>query len=203
PLGIDFGKDPPLPPAVHATGLSWVGIEGYLDGPGDTISQVNIDRLNQQLTTLKSQALGLPIVIVGQSYTRNTCWANVDNVRDLQAPTYVQAAGDPNVLQLQMFAFARSTGAHDTPELAEPQLLAGEDLLHRTFNSARRGLRTISVRGTTASGAVAWARRTVTVDGPMIHVGLTVPGNSAGQAARVIHKPHPATYGWTPTASGA
>src|SRR5262249_39220396 len=77
PLGIDFGKDPPLPPAVHATGLSWVGIEGYLDGPGDTISQVNIDRLNQQLTTLKSQALGLPIVIVGQSYTRNTCWANV------------------------------------------------------------------------------------------------------------------------------
>jgi hypothetical protein len=203
PLGIDFGTVNPLPPAVHAEGLSWVGIEGYLDGPGDPISQVNIDRLNQQLTTLKSQALGLPIVIVGQSYTRNTCWANVDNVRDLQPVTYAQAAADPNVLQLQMFAFARATGAHDNPELTEPQLLAGEDLLHRTFTSAKRGLRTISVRGTTASGAVAWARRTVTVDGPMIHVGLTVPGNSAGQVARVIHKPDPATYSWTMTGGGA
>jgi hypothetical protein len=201
PLGIDFGTI--VPPAVHAAGLSWVGIEGYLDPPGDPISQVNIDRLNQQLTTLKSQALGLPIVIVGQAYTRNTCWANVDTLRDLQPPTYAQAAADPNVLQLQMFAYGRSTGTNDNPELAEPHLLAGEDVLHRTFTSARRGLRTISVRGTTASGAVAWARRTVTADGPMIHAALTVPGNAANQVARVIHKPLPAAYSWTMTGGGA
>ena len=159
----------PLPGWKDAPGLSWVGIEGYLNPPGSPVSQTNIDELNARVRERMAEVPDdKQIMLVMMAYDRNcgaapTCWANIDTLRDLQVPTYLIAHDDPRVISLTMFAYARQGGSRDHPELRTPHRLIGERILDVSIRGAANGLRTLSVKGFDADGNVATDRVTVIV----------------------------------------
>lgn len=175
PLGFTYVYNEPLPEAVDAPSLDWVGIEAYLDAPGNPVSQVNIDALSSHLAVAKARvAPEKQIVLVMMAYDRNGTWKDVDTLRDLQGVAYLHAYNDPRVTAIAMFAYTRAGGSRDHPELRTPHRLIGERILNLSVPEAGNGPRTLSVEGIDLAGDTARDRITVTVANPFRLAGAAV-----------------------------
>jgi hypothetical protein len=119
PLGVVYTRTQVLTSeAILANGLDWVGIEAYVDPPGSSDSQDNIDNLNAYLTQAKARVPSdKKIVLVMMAYDRNSGWKNIATLTDLQIPTYLFAYNDPRVIAITMFSYGRCGGTRAHPEL--------------------------------------------------------------------------------------
>jgi hypothetical protein len=187
-MGFVYRYDQPLPDAVKATGLDWVGIEAYLDFPGHPVSDVNVAALNVYLTNAKAQVpAGKQIVLVIMAYDRNgswSSWSNIDTLRDLQIPVYLQAYNDPRVVAITMFAYTRPGGSRDHQELRTPHRLIGERLLGLSVPLAGNGLRTLSVKAYDSAGNSVMDRVTLTI----ANLPSSDPPNAAPTIAPIINQ---------------
>jgi hypothetical protein len=112
--------------AIKAQGLDWVGVEAYVDAPGDANSQVNQNKLNQLLDQAKTRVpADKKLVFVMMAYARNGLWTNMNTLKDLQMPTYNKAYNDQRVLGVTMFSYGRSSGTQEHPELKTPHIKIG------------------------------------------------------------------------------
>jgi hypothetical protein len=164
PMGVVYVYNQPLPDAVNAPNLDWVGIEAYLNFPGSPSSQVNIDTLSTYLEGTKAQVpAGKDIVLVMMAYDRNGQWTNIETLRDLQVPTYLHAYNDPRVVAINMFAYTRAGGSRDHPQLRVPHRLIGEKTLGTAIAGAGNGPRTLSIKAYDAGGNSSTDRVSVVV----------------------------------------
>ena len=131
PIGIVFtGKQILEGEAIFANGLDWVGIEAYVDPPGDPDPEVNVATLTAFVQAAKARVpADKNLVLVMQAYDRNGLWTDMATLARLQAAAYDLARDDPRVLSLNMFAYGRPGGTHDHPELRHEHLLIGEKVL--------------------------------------------------------------------------
>jgi hypothetical protein len=115
PMGIVYTQDQTLNSnAIFATGLDWVGIEAYVSAPGDANAQVNVDNLNNFINRAKARIpADKNIVMIMQAYSRNYAWTNIDTLKELQLPTYLQSYNDPRVIAINMFAYGRPSGSRE------------------------------------------------------------------------------------------
>jgi hypothetical protein len=195
PMGFVYRYDEPLPEAINAPSLNWVGIEAYLDAPGSPLSQANINALNAYLQTTKAQVpSGKQIVLVMMAYDRNGTWPNIDTLRDLQVPVYLAAYNDPRVIAINMFSYTRRGGSRDHPELRTPHRLMGERILDRSIPDAENGPRTIRVVAYGVSGGRASDRITVTVRNADV-----TPTYTPTPTAYITDTPTPTPTTWTIT----
>jgi hypothetical protein len=107
---------------IYAPGLDFVTIEAYVhwsfqnDGPGA------VNDLNAYLASAKSRVVGAgkQIILTGQAYDRNGNWTNASTLELLQAPVYLNAYNDWNVVAIMMFSFNRPGGTANYPNLRQP-----------------------------------------------------------------------------------
>lgn len=115
--------------ALFAPRLKWIGIEAYVNAPGDPDPQVNAARLDAFLDQAKARIPSAKgIVMVMQAYDRNFNWKDMRTLAAIQDPAYLKAYDDPRVLALTMFSYARPGGTRDHPELKARHLLMAEAL---------------------------------------------------------------------------
>jgi hypothetical protein len=166
PVGLVFAHGAePTSAFLSTTSLDFASFEAYLNGPAGTpyefspLPWVNVARLNQLVTNLKSRAAGAgrQVVLIGQSYTRNYGWANVDLVRDLQTPPYLLSRSDPNVKALELFSYVRASGAREISDLRVPHRLIGARVLGSApAQPPGNGPRTVAIRAVDAAGNSSW-----------------------------------------------
>jgi len=133
PLGIVYTQSQSLDEnAITAQGLDWVGLEAYVDPPGDSNSKVNVDKLNIFLKRAKAR---IPpdknIVIVMQAYSRNFGWKDINTLKELQMPAYNHSYNDPRVIALMMFAYGRPSGTRDNLDLRPIHRKMGNAVLNK------------------------------------------------------------------------
>ena len=129
PIGITFVS---LSDAVNAQGMDWAGVEAYINPPGDSNTQTNVNQLNSLITQAKSTIpSNKNIVLIMMAYDRNGQWTNMQTLKGLQQPVYMQAYNDPRVIAIAMFSYARTGGARDHAELKEVQQAIGQKILNR------------------------------------------------------------------------
>lgn len=129
PIGVVYTQSQVLNEnAIDATGLDWVGLEGYVDPPGSPDSKVNVDKLNNFFKKAKAR-VSKNLVIVMQAYTRNGAWTNIQTLKDLQEPSYLAAKDDPRVLALTMFSYGRPSGTRENPSLKNRHIKFGNEIL--------------------------------------------------------------------------
>jgi hypothetical protein len=168
PMGFVYVHNEPLPDAIHAPSLDWVGIEAYLDYSGSSDSQAYVEVLNKYLNSTKAQVpSGKQIVLVMMAYDRNGNWTNIDILRDLQIPVYMQAFDDPRVVAITMFSYSRAGGSRDHPELRTSHRLIGERILGVSIPGSGNGPRTLTVQAFHRFGVRATDRVTVNVLDPI------------------------------------
>lgn len=186
PLGIVYRHvDLPSavpPPSMEANGLNWIGIEAYLDGPGNIDPQVNADDLLRRLRrAVQRVPPNRDIVIVMMAYERLNQWVNKpDTLRDLQIPAYIVAAETPDVVSLNMFAYARPGGTRDKPLLKTSHRMMAEKVLGTEIYGAEVGRRTLTIRGYTAQG-----------DSVTKGIVVTVRGGGGGGCTTLFPAPEP------------
>jgi len=153
PIGIVYTRQQVLAEdAIFAAGLDWVGIEAYVDPPGDPSSAVNVQALEDYVNQAKARVPAEKnLVLVMQAYDRNGAWTNMETLVPLQTAAYDLARDDPRVLSLNMFAYGRPGGSHDHPELRHEHLKIGEKLLGITVAELSNGPATLTAKST--SGA--------------------------------------------------
>jgi hypothetical protein len=160
---------------ANAAGLDWIGIEAYLDGPGDDISQNNIDNLYNIVNIAMNRVpIDRAIIFAQMSYNRNSSWTNMDTLRDLQIPTYLLTYNNPRVIAIRMFAYSRPSGnqgARENPVLKTPQIMVGEKILNVINPYSGQGRRTLMVKVFDASGDCK-------TDSVIVNVGQTPPTNA-------------------------
>ena len=128
PIGITFVS---LSDAVNAQGMDWAGVEAYINPPGDSNTQTNVNQLNSLITQAKSTIpSNKNIVLIMMAYDRNGQWTNMQTLKGLQQPVYMQAYNDPRVIAIAMFSYARTGGARDHAELKEVQQAIGQKILN-------------------------------------------------------------------------
>ncbi|MCY1021855.1 Ig-like domain-containing protein [Pyxidicoccus sp. MSG2] len=154
--------------AIFATGLDFVGIEAFVDGPGHPISQGNTSYLVSRVTEAKQRVpTSKLIVLVVQSDTRNGTWTNLDNLRDLQlTPYYHLAANDPRVVALTLYTYGRPQGARDNPVLKPTHMRIAEKLFGVSIPGSKCGRRTLTAAAYNAQGQGRLQNVEVTVAGP-------------------------------------
>ena len=150
PIGIVYTRQQVLvEDAIFALGLDWVGIEAYVDPPGDPSSAVNVQALQDYVNQAKARVPAEKnLVIVMQAYDRNGAWTNMETLVPLQTAAYDLARDDPRVLSLNMFAYGRPGGSHDHPELRYAHLRIGEKLLGVTVAELSNGPVTLTATST-------------------------------------------------------
>ena len=208
PMGFVYAYNEALPDAIHAPGLDWVGIEAYLDYPGSPDSQANVEVLNKYLSSAKAQVPdGKQIVLVMMAYDRNGDWTNMDTLRDLQFPVYMQAFDDPRVVAITMFSYTRQGGSRDHPGLWTPHRLIGERILGVYFPDAGNGLRTLTVHAFNSHGVRATDRVTVNVQesaSPTLTPTPILPPSRDGLIVRgFVNETPSVTFGGGPGLLGA
>ncbi len=136
PIGVVYTRSQVLnEDALFANGLDWVGIEAYIDAPGSADSQVNVNNLYSYVQQAKARVpASKNIVLVMMAYDRNGGWKNIATLTDLQIPAYLLAYNDPRVIALTMFAYGRSGGTRDHPELKAPHKQIGAKILAAKAN---------------------------------------------------------------------
>lgn len=149
PIGIVYTHDQVLgEDALFAAGLDWVGIEAYVDPPGDPDPAVNAAALTAYVEQAKARVpADKDLVIIMQAYDRNGGWTDIDTLTALQPVAYELAYADPRVLALTMFSYGRPGGSLDHPELAVRHKQMGERILGRTVGSLSDGPHTLTARG--------------------------------------------------------
>ncbi|WP_164019367.1 Ig-like domain-containing protein [Pyxidicoccus trucidator] len=154
--------------AIFATGLDFVSIEAFLDGPGHPISQGNLGYLVSRVSEAKQRVpADKQLVLVVQSDTRNGTWTNLDNLRDLQlTPYYHLAANDSRVVALTLATYGRPQGARDNPVLKPSHMRIAEKLFGVSIPGAKCGRRTLTAAAYNAQGQGRLQNVEVTVSGP-------------------------------------
>ena len=162
--GIVYLYNQPIPAGASAPGLTWVGVEAYIDPPGSGNSQVDIQNLRARVGAQLAQVpAGKSIVLVPMAYDRNGAWPNIDTLRDLQAPMYLLAFNDPRVVAINMFSYTRAGGSFDHPELRTPHRMMAERIFARPIRGATEGPHSLRVRAVATDGAEATEAIVVTV----------------------------------------
>jgi hypothetical protein len=155
-LGVGTWYGAPLTTAVQATGLSWVGVECYVDPPGDPNTVLNVRWMHNNVRSqIASVPPGKQIVLIGMAYDRNGNWTNMDTLRDLQTPTYLIAATEPRVLAINWFAYARPGGTRAHPELKPSHRFIGQRAQPTPMRLGGSGRHTLIARGYAADGTFA------------------------------------------------
>jgi hypothetical protein len=155
PMGFVYRHNEPLPDAIHAPSLDWVGIEAYVDPPGSSDTQSNIAQLELHLQQSMDQVpAGKDIVLVMMAYDRNGKWENIDTLRDLQFPVYMLAYNDPRVISINMFSYSRKGGTRFHPSLTTAHKLMADRIFKFAVPFAGDGRRTLSVRAYDNEGNV-------------------------------------------------
>jgi len=153
-----------VPDSANAAGLDWVGIEAYLDPPGNATSQANVDALTSRVRQRMAEVpAGRKIHLVPMAYDRNGAWTDIETLRDLQTPVYLLAHNDPRVIAINMFSYTRAGGSRDHPELRTSHRLMAEKALGISVPGAALGKRTVSVKAFDAAGNSVADRVPVTV----------------------------------------
>jgi hypothetical protein len=149
PLGIVYTHSQVLNgDGLFAAGLDWVGIEAYVDPPGSSISQENVDALTAYVRRAKNRVPGdKKIVLIMMAYDRNGAWRNLETLIDLQVPAYLLAHDDPRVIAITMFSYGPPGGTHDHPELSRPHMQIAERILGISVPALGDGPKTLEVRG--------------------------------------------------------
>jgi hypothetical protein len=161
PIGVVYTRTQVLEQdAIFAAGLDYVGIEAYVDPPGDPASVTNIATLAAFAQSAKARIpADKNIVIVMQAYDRNGAWTDMSTLVPLQLAAYDLARDDSRVIALTMFSYARPGGSLDHPELAHQHKLIAEKLLGVTVPELSNGpvtLRAVATKGaSTADDEVA------------------------------------------------
>ncbi|NTX38258.1 Ig-like domain-containing protein [Myxococcus sp. CA033] len=169
PMGVIYSIDQARTlDAVFATGLDFVTIEAFLDGPGHPISQGNIGYLYDRVSQAKAHVpTSKQLVLVIQSDTRNGTWTNLDNLRDLQlTPYYHLAANDPRVVALTLYTYGRPQGARENPVLKPSHMRIAEKLFGTSIPGSKCGRRTLTAAAYNALGQGRLHNVEVTVAGP-------------------------------------
>ncbi|MCC6278653.1 MAG: hypothetical protein IT289_12125 [Oligoflexia bacterium] len=119
PVGVVYTREQLMnEDAIFSQGLDWVGIEAYVDPPGDPNSAVNVNKLKKFLDQAKARVpRDKKIVLVMMAYARNGAWTNMNTLKELQLPTYQKAFEDDRVLAVTMFSYGRGSGTREHPEL--------------------------------------------------------------------------------------
>lgn len=124
PLGITQTKNQMLNGNLLDTSVDFIGVEAYVDPPGDPDPQVNIDGMVNWLRQAKDLVPATKqICFIMQGYNRNGAWPNETTLAALQTPVYLEAWNDPRVDQILIFAWDRarpdlnSYGSRDLPKL--------------------------------------------------------------------------------------
>jgi hypothetical protein len=148
PIGVVYTRTQVLTEdAIFAAGLDYVGIEAYVDPPGDPSSDANVAALAAYVQEAKARVpLDKNIVLVMQAYDRNGAWTDMSTLVPLQTAAYDLARDDPRVIALTMFSYARPGGSMDHPELAREHKKIAEKLLDIVVPSLSNGPVTLEAR---------------------------------------------------------
>lgn len=106
---------------LNVPGVSFIGVEGYLDPPGSDTSSVNVEALNLWLDTAKRLVPNSKkMMFVIQAYARNGspaagtyAWPNFKTLADIQIPVYLKSYDDPRVTCITAFSYGRYSGTRD------------------------------------------------------------------------------------------
>ena len=104
-----------------ASGIQWIGCECYVDPPGNSNSQVNIDQVNATMDLYKSAVpSSKQIAFIMMAYARNGDpasgtygWPNFQTLADLQEPVYLKSYNDDRIIEILMFSYGRYSGTRD------------------------------------------------------------------------------------------
>jgi hypothetical protein len=98
--------------------VDWVGVECYLRAPGPSSPEAAADEMRRVCSALAAEVpAGKRVVFVGQGYSRNGAWTNVETLRAVQRPVLDVAMGEPRALAVVYFAWGRPSGVRYYPEL--------------------------------------------------------------------------------------
>jgi len=125
PLGITLTKrQMQQGTLLDPAGVDFIGVECYVDPPGDPDPQANVDVMVNWIQQAKDLVPpNKQIMLIMQGYNRNGLWTDETTLAALQAPVYLQAWDDPRVDQIMVFAWDRSNpavnsyGSRDLPLL--------------------------------------------------------------------------------------
>ncbi len=204
PIGITHSrKDILITNSIFASNLDWVAIEAYVDPPGDSISQKNVENLNNLLTQAKARIPSSKnIIMIMQAYDRNRGWTNINTLKELQVPVYMQSYDDPRVIAITMFAYGRAGGTRDYPELKDYHKKISEKVL-KALPSVQPSIRLIFPNGGESASAgssftVTWTSQNM-VPGQTITInlvsssGVTNMGSSQNDGAETVTVPQVAS----------
>ncbi len=114
-----LGVAPQTGAVLNAPSIGFIGIEAYVNPPGDHRSHVNIDGLNSFIDRAKARIpANKKIGMIVQAYDRNGQWSNIQTLTDLQLPPYLKSYNDPRVEMLLLFSYARPGGARQYNSLS-------------------------------------------------------------------------------------
>ena len=103
--------------------FDWVGLEGYVDPPGDWDPKRNRQRLNATMREQYAKLDRKPFLWVMQGYDRNGAWKNEYTLAALQADSFSLMRSKPfkdTILPFSLiFAHSRPGGTKDNPVLGE------------------------------------------------------------------------------------
>jgi hypothetical protein len=120
-------------PGAPIDSLDIVGIEAYVDLPGDPVSARNVKWLTEYLArSIKAVPTTKRIHLVPMAYSRNYAWLGIGNLTkgsppyrnalqtlvDIQAVAYAAAKDNPRVVGLNFFSWARASGSREYKRLA-------------------------------------------------------------------------------------
>ncbi len=103
----------------NAAGIDMMGFEAYLDP--SLQNQPNI----AALMTAEVQALKLIVdatspgrdkYMIVQGYNRNGAWTNIESLRNIQTPPYLESYNDATCIALWVFSWLRPGGTKDLPD---------------------------------------------------------------------------------------
>ena len=128
---------------ASASGIDFVGIECYVDPPGDENAQVNVDAMVAWIRQAKTLVpAGKKITLIMQAYNRNGRWEDEGTLAALQIPVYMEAYNDPRVTEILMFAYDRAGAAPPggVPSKGSRQLGSVLTDLHKQIGAAIMGI---------------------------------------------------------------
>lgn len=116
--------------------VDFIGIECYVDPPGNDSSQANVDFLKDFIARAKD---AIPpskkLVLIMMGYARNGAWTNYATLKDLQAPAYLAAYNDPRVLSINIFSYGRISGTRELANNGNADA-AQVQVLHKQMGAA-------------------------------------------------------------------
>lgn len=145
PIGIVYStKQFPVPPGKIKPydAVDWIGVEAYLEPPGDKNSPYNVEKITDYLYSalFAVDRSGKQCVVIPMSYSRNGAWRYLGTLKpasppyrqavktlvDLQMPITRAALAEKRCIGLNYFSWARDYGARSYAGLAAEVLRCGK-----------------------------------------------------------------------------